>query len=178
MKKFTSLMALAITLLFAINTPSQANDHKKSATVGDLVITKIWARTTPKTAKTGAAFFMIKNNGKTDDTLIDASSTLSKKTEIHQSSMENGIMKMRHVGKIAVPAGAMVLLKPGSFHIMFMGLYGPINEGDEFPLNLSFEKAGSVKIMVKAQKSTTKGAMDHSKMKKTTKGAMDHSKMK
>ena len=166
MKNFSALMALAITLLFTINTPSQAHSHKKMATVGDLVITEIWARTTPKTAKTGAAFFMIKNNGKTDDTLIGVSSELAKKTQIHQSSMENGIMKMRHVGKVAVPAGGMATLKPGSFHIMFMGLHNPINQGDEFPLTLTFKNSGTLKIMVKAQKSMGKGAMDHSKMKK------------
>ena len=73
---------------------------------------------------------------------------------------------MRHVGKVAVPAGGIGNLKPGSFHIMFMGLYNPINEGDEFPLTLTFEKSGTLKIMVKAQKSMSNGAMDHSKKKK------------
>ena len=166
MKNFASGMALAFTLLFAIKTPSQAHSHKNIATVGDILITEIWARTTPKTAKTGAAFFIIKNNGKTDDTLIGVSSGLAKKTEIHQSSMVKGIMKMRHVGKVAVPAGGIGILKPGSFHIMFMGLYNPINKGDEFPLTLTFEKSGTLKIMVKAQKSKSNGAMDHSKKKK------------
>ena len=159
-------MALAFTLLFAINTPSQAHSHKNMVTIGDILITEIWARTTPKTAKTGAAFFVIKNNGKTGDTLIGVSSGLAKKTEIHQSSMEKGIMKMRHVGKVAVPAGGIGILKPGSFHIMFMGLYNPINKGDEFPLTLTFEKSGTLKIMVKAQKSMNNGAIDHSKKKK------------
>ena len=166
MKSFASGIALAFTLLFAIKTPSQAHSHKNIATVGDILITEIWARTTPKTAKTGAAFFIIKNNGKTDDTLIGVSSGLAKKTEIHQSSMEKGIMKMRHVGKVAVPAGGTGILKPGSFHIMFMGLYNPINKGDEFPLTLIFEKSGTLKIIVKAQKLIGKGAMGHSKMKK------------
>ena len=166
MKNFASAMALAFTLLIVIKTPSQAHSHKKMVAVGDLLITKIWARTTPKTAKTGAAFFMIKNNGETDDTLIGVSSKLAKKTEIHQSSMEKGIMKMRHVGKVSVPAGEIAFLKPGSFHIMFMGLYNPINKGDEFPLTLIFKKSGTLKIIVKAQKLIGKGAMDHSKMKK------------
>ena len=166
MKNFASGMALAFILLFAIKTPSQAHSHKNIATVGDILITEIWARTTPKTAKTGAAFFIIKNNGKTDDTLIGVSSGLAKKTEIHQSFMKKGIMKMRHVGKVAVPAGGVAILKPGSFHIMFIGLYNPINKGDEFPLILTFEKSGILKIMVKAQKPKSKGAMDHIKKKK------------
>jgi copper(I)-binding protein len=80
--------------------------------------------------------------------------------------MEKGIMKMRHVGKVSVPAGEIAILKPGSFHIMFMGLYNPINKGDELPLTLIFKKSGTLKIIVKAQKLMGKGAMDHSKMEK------------
>ena len=150
------IMALATTFLFTINNPSKAHDHKYTTELGNLIISNIWARTTPRTAKTGAAFFIIKNKGKNDDILVGVSSEIAKKTEIHQSSIENNIMKMRHIGKVNVPAGDVTELKPSNFHIMFMGLYAPIEKGDLFPLMLTFKIAGTVKIMVKAYKTEEK----------------------
>jgi copper(I)-binding protein len=111
------------------------------------------------------AFFIIKNKSTFDNVLLGVSSEIAKKTEIHQSSTENNIMKMRHVGNVDLPAGSVTELKPGSFHIMFIGLYAPIKEGDLFPLTLTFKTAKDVKIMVKASKLPEKSPIDPSKMK-------------
>jgi copper(I)-binding protein len=151
-----SLIALATTLFFTTSNLIQAHDHSRPVEVGGLIISNIWARATPRTAKTGAAFLTIKNKSKTEDTLIGVSSGVAKKTEIHKSSIENSIMKMRHIGKVSVPAGGLAELKPDSFHIMFMGLYAPIKHGDLFPLTLIFKTAGTVKVMVRAYKQRRK----------------------
>ena len=165
MNKYLSLLALTTAIFLTIINPIQAHDHKSATKVGGLIISNIWARVTPQTAKTGAAFFIIKNESKTDDTLVDVSSKIAKKTEIHKTSMKNNIMKMRHVGKIVVPAGGVAELKPNSYHIMFMGLHSPIKHGDLFPLTLTFKIAGIIKIMVKASKVAEKTPMVHGKMK-------------
>ena len=165
MKIYMSLITLTTVLLFAVNNPSQAHGHKNATEVGGLIISNIWARVTPKTSKTGVAFFIIKNKSKFDNVLLGVSSEIAKKTEIHQSSTENNIMKMRHVGNVDLPAGSVTELKPGSFHIMFIGLYAPIKEGDLFPLTLTFKTAKNVKVMVKASKLPEKSPIDHSKMK-------------
>ena len=61
--------------------------------------------------------------------------------------MENDIMKMRELADgLAVPAGETVELKPGGYHIMFMGLKGPLVEGDTIEVQLTFEKAGDVTV--------------------------------
>ena len=166
MKIITYAMALAIALLINLHSPAQADDHKKhTLSIGALEISGVWARATPKTAKTSAAYFVITNKGASDDTLIGVSSTISKKTEIHLSSIENGIMKMRHVGKVTIPAGGTAALKRGSYHIMFMGLHAPLKDDQRFPLTLTFEKSGSVEIMVEAKKSHEKNGKGHDKMK-------------
>jgi copper(I)-binding protein len=165
MKIHLSIIALATTFMFAINNPSQAHNHTNSNKVGDLVISNTWARVTPKTAKTGAAFFSVKNRGKTNDTLVGVSSEIAKKTEIHQSSIKNNVMKMRYVGKVGLPAEGVTELKPGSFHIMFIGLYAPIKEGNFFYLTLTFKKAGTVRIRVTASTVSETSYIDHSKMK-------------
>lgn len=158
--KFLSLLAAcAAALSLSVSSPATADNHGGAVKLGDLVITKVWARPTPKTAKTTAAYFMIKNTGKTDDVLSGAASTISKKTEIHETKITDGVMKMNHVGRIAIPAGGMAMLKPGGFHIMFMGLHAPIADKQTFKLNLTFEKAGSVELDVTASKAMASKAM-------------------
>jgi copper(I)-binding protein len=83
------------------------------------------------------------------DRLTSASSDVASQVQIHEMSMDNGIMKMREVaGGLAVPADGSVALKPGSYHVMLIGLKKPLAAGDSFPLTLTFEKAGNISIMV------------------------------
>jgi copper(I)-binding protein len=62
-------------------------------------------------------------------------------------AMENDVMKMRPLKEgIEIPAGETVILKPGSFHLMFMGVTDPIEAGEEHDIILVFEKAGEIKV--------------------------------
>ncbi len=145
-----------MALLWSVET--RAADHK----IGDITVVQPWARATASLAKTGAAFLTIKNGGAQVDRLIGVRSAVAKKTELHQSLMENGLMKMRPAGAIEVPAGGMVMLKPGSYHVMFMGLKAPLKKGASFPLTLVFEKAGEIEVEAHVMKI---GAMGGMKMK-------------
>jgi len=127
--------------------------------VGEIEVTRPWARATASTAKTGAAFMTIRNDGAYTDRLVAVSSGVSRKTELHESFMENDIMKMRHVDAIQVPAGGMVALEPSGFYVMFIGLKAPFKEGDSFPLTLVFEKAGKIGVSVTIMKAGAMGGM-------------------
>ena len=111
MKCFSFAMAAAVaaTLLTTslVTTSAQAHEHGKMAKAGQIMVSGFWARATPKTAKTSAAYMMIKNAGDAADTLIGASSDIAKKTEIHQSKMEGGMMKMMRNMKGMMPPGMM-----------------------------------------------------------------------
>jgi copper(I)-binding protein len=76
--------------------------------------------------------------------------------------MEGGMMRMRAVDKLALPAGKAVELAPGGYHVMLMDLAKPLQEGDTVPLRLTFEdKAGKRStVEVKAQvRALTAGGM-------------------
>ena len=61
--------------------------------------------------------------------------------------MEGNVMRMRELEKgLEIPAGATVMLKPGGYHIMFMGLKAPFAKDAKVPVTLVFEKAGSLDI--------------------------------
>ncbi len=106
-----------------------------------------WARATPPTAKNGAAFMTIKGGG-AGDRLVSASAPVSERVELHTHLMEGGVAKMREVPAIDVPANGAVELKPGSYHVMLIGLKAPLKEGGTFPLTLRFEKQGTVTVDV------------------------------
>lgn len=74
--------------------------------------------------------------------LVGASSPAAGVVEIHRSSMEGGVMRMRPVEAIALPAGQAVELRPGGgYHVMMMQVPKPLKEGETVPITLVFESA-------------------------------------
>jgi copper(I)-binding protein len=73
--------------------------------------------------------------------LVSAASPAAKTVEIHQMSMENGVMKMRALPGLDIPAGGSVELKPGGYHLMLIDLRKPLAEGDAIALTLRFQDA-------------------------------------
>jgi periplasmic copper chaperone A len=146
----------AALALFATMGVAQAQDVKS----GDLHIMKPWTRATAPTATVGGGFMGVMNHGKADDALIAVKANISDKVELHTHAMEGGVMKMREVPRIDVPAGKTVELKPGSFHVMFINLKAPLKQGDKIPMTLVFEKGGEVKIDMMVDAMGAKGSKD------------------
>jgi len=141
-------LSLAAFTLTAVSAAQQVQADSHGHGKGIMVMDP-WARATPPTAKNGGAYFVIHNQGKMADKLIAATADVAKKVEIHTHIKEGDVMKMRKVDGVPVPAGGMAELKPGGYHIMFMGLHAPLKDGDSFPMTVTFEKAGAKQLMVK-----------------------------
>jgi copper(I)-binding protein len=145
-KIVTSLLVILTTCL--VGSLARAEDVK----AGDLVISQAWSRATPNGAKIGTGYFTIENKGTTADRLIGVSGDISGKIEVHEMSMNNGVMKMRAVdGGLVIDPGKTVKLAPGGYHLMIMDLKNPLKQGDKVPLTLSFEKAGKVAVTLDVQ---------------------------
>jgi periplasmic copper chaperone A len=130
------------TILLCITSAAQSADYK----AGSIEVKGVWSRETPPTAQVGGGFMTLSNSGKSDDALVAIKAGVSGKVELHTHTMEEGVMKMREVPKIVVPAGGKTELKPGSFHVMFIDMKAPFKAGDTFPATLVFEKAGELKV--------------------------------
>ena len=63
-------------------------------------------------------------------------------------AMKGDVMQMRQVDVIELKAGQTTELKPGSYHVMLMGLKAPLTAGKSFPVKLKFEKAGELTVNV------------------------------
>ena len=74
--------------------------------------------------------------------------------------MEGDVMRMRAVKAIEVNPGEPVTLKPGGLHVMLMGLKAQLKDGEQFPLTLTFEKAGSVAVDVAVEAAGAAGYHD------------------
>jgi copper(I)-binding protein len=107
-----------------------------------------YARATPPGARTGGAFFVLVNGTAGVDRLVAASSPAARAVELHQMAMDGGVMKMRAIPAIDIPAGGRVELKPGGYHVMLVDLKQPLKAGDRVPMTLTFERAGTLDIVV------------------------------
>ena len=96
-----------------------------------------WVRSTVAPQKTTGAFMQLTSAKPVK--VVAASSPLAAVVEIHEMKMEDGVMKMRAVDALPLPAGQPVALKPGSYHVMLMGLKAPIKAGETVPLTLTVE---------------------------------------
>ncbi len=98
-----------------------------------------WVRSTVPAQKATGAFMRIVSPA--DASLVAAASPVAANVEIHESSMQDGVMRMRAVQRVPLRANQAFDLKPGGHHVMLMGLRAPLNTGEHVPITLTFEDA-------------------------------------
>lgn len=113
-------------------------------------VTQAWARATTSSARVGGVFLTIKASGAADR-MVAAQSPVAEKVELHETLREGTVMKMREVGELPLLPGEAVVMKPGGYHIMLMGLKRPLNRGDSFPITITFGQAPPVTTTVTVQ---------------------------
>ncbi|HEX3937910.1 MAG TPA: copper chaperone PCu(A)C [Xanthobacteraceae bacterium] len=146
MRTFSKLAFAALLIGFAAPALAQG------ASSTSITVQQPWSRATPNGAKTGAVYMTIDNKSGTADALTGASSDVADKVQVHEMKVENGIMQMREItGGLPVPANGSVVLKPGSYHVMLIGLKKQLTAGETFPLKLTFAKAGTISVTVPVQ---------------------------
>lgn len=110
-------------------------------------ISKAWIRATPPSAMAAGGYLEITNNTNRDETLVGVEFSQAGKSEIHEMKMDDGVMKMRPLKQgIAIPAGKSILLKPGGFHLMFMGMKSQMKAGENHSVKLTFSHSGVMEI--------------------------------
>jgi periplasmic copper chaperone A len=88
---------------------------------------------------------------KSDARLVGIRTPAAGMADIHQTTMDGGVMRMRLVEAIELPAGKPVALKPGGYHVMLMHLAHPLKEGETVPLTLIVETAAGKRESVTVQ---------------------------
>ena len=138
MIRIPSFIALALALLAAGPVLAQ----------GAIEIHDARARASIGSGQTSAVYLTVHNHGTEADRLVGVASAVARSTGLHTTLHEQGIMKMRPLDGLDLPAGGAAEFMPGGHHIMLVGLGAPLTAGDRFPLTLRFEKAGEIEADV------------------------------
>lgn len=134
------LLSFAVLGLCGLaQTPGFAQD-----VAGALTVQAPWSRATPGGSRVGVGYLDIRNAGPAPDRLIGVLSEIAGRAEIHESVVEGAVARMRPVEALEIKAGGRAELKPGGYHVMFMGLNRPLREGERFKATLEFERAGRI----------------------------------
>ncbi len=146
------LLVLAAALLAstALSAPEAAAHEYR---IGQIVIDHPWARPTVTARQPGAAYFVLINEGETDDRLVAATPVaFAEAAEIHTHINDDGVMRMRPlVDGLVIPAGETIAFEPGGLHVMMFGLGAPLAEGEVHRLRLTFEQAGEIEVAVNVE---------------------------
>lgn len=144
-----------------------------AATAGSIQISNVWARpvgavgdqprsTTATdeamggrsgmaTVETSAVYMTLRNTSATADRLMQANTPVAETVELHTVEQNNGVMAMRPVSGIEVPANSEVVLEPGGFHMMLIGVTQELAPGDMIDVTLQFEQAGEVAVQAEVR---------------------------
>ena len=128
------------------------------ALAGAIEVVHPWARPTIPN-RPGVVYLGIHNTGAATDRLIGARAEGVEAVELHLARQQDGVMTMRPVEAIEIPAGGMAHLGPGGYHLMLFGIAEPLTDGESLSLTLVFEAAGEIAVSVPV--SRTAGEPDH-----------------
>ncbi len=169
---------ISTTLVHSVSGAKHTAHKAGSAKIGEITIEQAWTRQAPPGAKVVGGYARITNSGKASDSLVGGSASFAERIEVHEMKVVDEVMRMAPLSNgLEVKPGETVELKPGSFHLMFMGATSP-KAGDIVPVTLRFKNAGEVKVMfpvgpigVKSAPAHKDGHGDHGKHGKKKHGS-------
>lgn len=159
-------LAAALAALITIGGPAAAHEFN----VGTIEIGHPWSRSTPPSAPVASGYVKLTNTGSEADRLVQVTSAIAKRAEIHRSLVEDGVASMRPVeGGLAVEPGATVDFEAEKLHIMFIAPNRQLKDGEKFAATLVFENAGTIEVdfvvQRKAGEATTEDHSGHGNSK-------------
>jgi copper(I)-binding protein len=93
-----------------------------------------------------AMYFTVQNGGDQDDQLLAITTTVAGAAEIHRTFQDGGMVRMEPVASLDVPAGGLLRLAPGGYHVMLLDLQEHLWAGDRFDATLHFRHAGEIAV--------------------------------
>jgi len=142
MKSLATIVFTSFALC-CVAAPARAQKSEPSSPV----ITDAWVRATVPGATVSGAYMHIKSAK--PFRLVKAESPVAGIVELHNMTMKDGVMEMKAMDSVDIPASKLIELKPGGVHVMLMMVKQPIKPGDKVPLILTFEGADKKPVVMK-----------------------------
>ena len=144
MRQYMYLFAAAFIGANFVLAFSASQSLARDYSSGQLTIAHPWAPPTLGKQRTGVIYFTLHNRASRTDRLLGIDLPEGGQARLHASQMQDGVMRMRPVDALEVPAQAEVALQPGGMHVMLSDLPGPLIKGGRLKFRLRFENAGPV----------------------------------
>jgi len=148
---------IAITLMILSYFGFCSISLAKNIVSNGLIISNFWIKEPISNQSITSGYLTIENTNAFDEYLINITSKISQKIEIHKMSIKDDIMRMKSLdGGLKIKAGSTINLRPGSYHIMFMKLIKNIKVNNNHIVSLNFKKSGVVSINIPVYKKSLK----------------------
>ncbi len=118
-----------------------------AASASGFSVEDAYIRAMPPGRTATAAYLSLSNNSDRDCSIIGGSAGIAAKLEIHQQLNSDGMMKMRPVAAVTLAAGETLLLRPGGFHLMLLGVEAELVPGETHPMSLLTEDCGTIEMI-------------------------------
>ncbi|MGD9979126.1 MAG: copper chaperone PCu(A)C [Hyphomonadaceae bacterium] len=148
-----SFIALWLAIALSACGAPAPSEHDADRIAGALIVEDAWAAPTPSGVDVSAGYLIIHNATAAADRLLSVTSPRAERVEIHEMTMDGAVMRMRPVESLEIASGTEVALSPGGMHLMFYGVAQPFAAGEDIPVQLTFETAGAVNIVIPVRRS-------------------------
>jgi len=149
-KSFTCIFFTSLTLLMLASCQQKSSSQENGNLLNGegVEVSDAWARPGAE-GRMSAAYFLVSNFNGEDDVLLSVETNVAQTAEVHESyEREDGMMGMREIPKLDLPAQSTVRFEQGGLHVMLIDLTRRLSEGDTFKLKLVFENGDSATIDV------------------------------
>lgn len=150
-KTLSQILSFTLFALF-LSACDKKTESKPATAAEAITIVNPHIRELPPGQKVTAMYMTLKNTSSTNHDLVKVEGDISNMIELHTHTNENGVMKMGQVESIPVPADSTAEAKPGSYHVMIMGLTQDPKLGDKFDFNFIFKDGTSLPVTAEVKK--------------------------
>jgi len=145
---------------------SQNGYAGQKVALSDIVIENAYIRETIPGTSISSAYMTIINSSDKNIKLLGATSEISKRIEIHEHTMADGMMRMRQRENIEIAAKSNVVLQPSGYHLMIFDLKQPLRHAQNVTITLQFSNDASVEVKlpvksIKQMKMSTQSSHQH-----------------
>ncbi len=138
-----NLSLVIISIIFVVNFAASAGE------LDNIIVSDAYIRASiPGTIHSSAYMRIDNNNNEKAVTLVNVSSKISPRIEMHNHVMENGMMHMQQLHKIDIAANTQVLLQPHGLHLMFFNLTNPLVDKEVVEITLHFSNNNRVIVPI------------------------------
>ena len=116
-----------------------------------VVASDAWVRLPPPSRDQTALFVVLENHSDQRRAVVSASTDTAERAELHEMKQENGMMRMRPVKEIVIPAKGKTALAPGGLHVMLFGLKTRPAAGDVLNVTLKLDDGSTVPVKATAR---------------------------